>query len=239
MANNHEHKVDHLDQPFYGPPVLPPVETPTAAAAAARRRCVADPYALCCRAIRVLTIVVIAVGVVALVLWLVSLPNALKAYVDAAELTRFDLGGSDGKRNQLRYNLTVAVSIRNPNRDQAVLYRRLEAVALYGGERFGYVDFPRTRQGRKSTMVIRPSFVGQGILTGAASAAAFGREKEEGFFNINVKLHMRVRLKVMIFVDSVEYRPDVDCYIRVPDPSNATAVAMGFTATRCRVDDFM
>uniref|UniRef100_A0A0D9V848 Uncharacterized protein n=1 Tax=Leersia perrieri TaxID=77586 RepID=A0A0D9V848_9ORYZ len=233
-----EHKVEHLDQPFYGPPVLPPVGPP---AAAARRRCVADPYALCCRATRVVTIVVIAIGVVALVLWLVSLPNALKAYVDAAELTRFDLGGNNDSSKQqqlLRYNLTVSVSIRNPNRDQAVLYRRLEAVALYGGERFGYVDFPRTRQGRKSTMVIRPSFSGQGVLTGAGTAA-FGREKKEGFFNINVKLHMRVRLKVMIFVDSVEYRPDVDCYIRVPDPSNATAVALGFTATRCRVDDFL
>ncbi|KAF0919270.1 hypothetical protein E2562_029034 [Oryza meyeriana var. granulata] len=229
MANR-EHKVDHLDQPFYSPPVLPPVEPPDAAA----RRCVADPYVLCCRAFRVLTIVVIAVGVVALVLWLVSLPKALKAYVDAAELTRFDLG-NDGKQQQLRYNLTVAVSIRNPNRDQAVLYRRLEAVALYGGERFGYVDFPRTRQGRKSTMVIRPSFHGQGVLAGAS---AFGRDKEEGFFNLNVKLHLRVRLKV-IFVNSVEYRPDVDCYIRVPDPSNATAVAQGFTATRCHVDDFL
>uniref|UniRef100_J3L645 Uncharacterized protein n=1 Tax=Oryza brachyantha TaxID=4533 RepID=J3L645_ORYBR len=226
MANR-EHKVDHLDQRFHGPPVpvLPPVEQPGAAS-----RRVADPYALCCRAFRVLTIVAIAVGVVALVLWLVSLPSALKAYVDAAELTRFDLG-NDGKQDQLR--------IRNPNRDQAVLYRRLEAVALYGGERFGYVDFPRMRQGRKSTMVIRPSFRGQGVLTGASAATAFRRDKERGFFNIIVKLHTRVRLKAMIFVDSVEYRPDMDCYIRVPDPSNATAVALGFTATRCHVDGFL
>lgn len=223
---NHEHKTDHLDQPYYGPPI-PPKEP---AAVGGRR--LADPYALLCRAFRVLTVALIAVGVVALVLWLVFQPSSLKAYVDSAALTRFDLGNG----TRLNYNLTVAVSIRNPNRKQAVLYRRLEAVALYGGERFGYVDFPRTRQERKSTMEIRLSFHGQGVLA-AAAAASFGREKEEGFFNINVKLHTRVRLKV-ILVNSVEYRPDVDCYISVPDPNNASAVAQGFTATQCHVDDF-
>ncbi|KAL5228770.1 hypothetical protein ABZP36_017035 [Zizania latifolia] len=234
MANR-DHKVDHLDQPYYGPHVPPPVEPPGGAAAGGRRCVVvANPYALWRRAFRVLTLALIAVGVVALVLWLVYQPSGLKAYVDSAELTRFDL---DGGTQQLRYNLTVAVSIRNPNREHAVLYQRLEAVGLYGGERFGYVDFPRARQGRKSTMVIKPSFRGQGVLTGTAAAAAFGREKEEGFFNINVKLHTRVRLKG-IFVHSVEHRPDVDCYIRVPDPTNATAVALGFTAVQCHVDDF-
>ena len=53
-------------------------------------------------------------------------------------------------------------------------------------------------------------------------------EEEEGFFGISVKLHERVRLKVIV-MSSVEYRPYVDCFIRVPDPSNATAVAQGFT----------
>ncbi|KAL6614118.1 hypothetical protein ACP70R_036388 [Stipagrostis hirtigluma subsp. patula] len=226
---SHEHKIDHLDQPYYGPPIPP--SDPAAAAAGvhpARR----DTYALFCLAFRVVTIVLIALGVVALVLWLVNQPSRLKAYVDSAALTRFDLAGGDA--TQLRYNLTVDVSIRNPNRRQAVLYQRLEAVALYGGQQFGRVDFPRMRQVRKSTMEIQASFDGQAALAGAA---VFGREKEAGFFSINVKLHTRVRLKVII-ANSVEYRPDVDCHIRVPDPSNATAVALGFTRTQCHVDDF-
>lgn len=239
MAASHEHKIDHLDQAYYGPPIPPAAPTPagTGVRPPARRR---DAYALFCHAFRVLTLVLIALGVVALVLWLVYQPSSLKAYVDSAQLTRFDLAtnGNDGTGQLLRYNLTVGVSIRNPNRKQAVLYRRLDAVALYGGERFGYVDFPRMRQDRKSTIEIHPSFHGQAAFAAApAAAAAFGREKEEGFFGINVELHTRVRLKVIV-VNSVEYRPDVDCYIRVPDPSNATAVALGFTPTQCHVDDF-
>ncbi|XP_062207558.1 NDR1/HIN1-like protein 10 [Phragmites australis] len=226
---SHEHKVDHLDQPYYGSPI-PPNEPAAAGGVRPARR---DTYTLLCRAFRVLTLVLIALGVLALVLWLVYQPSSLKAYVDSAALTRFDL--ANGTR--LRYNLTVGVSIRNPNRKQAVLYRRLEAVALYGGERFGYVDLSRMRQERKSTVEIRPSFHGEGALVGAPAVALFSREKEEGFFNINVKLHTRVRLKV-IMVNSVEYRPDVDCYIRVPDPTNATAMAQGFTPTQCHVDDF-
>jgi hypothetical protein len=219
---DHEHKIDHLDQPYHGPPI-PPTNPP------ARR----DTYALFCRAFRFLTLLLIALGVVALVLWLVYQPSSLKAYVDSASLTRFDLA-DNGTR--LRYELAVGVNIRNPNRKQAVLYKRLEAVAIYGGERFGYVDLPQMRQERKSTMMIRPSFQGQAAVAGA-TATLFGRDAEEGFFNINLNLHTRVRLKVTI-VDSVEYRTDVGCYIRVPDPRNATAVAKGFTPTECHVDDF-
>lgn len=231
---SHEHKID---QPYYGRPPIPP-EAPAAGVPPLARRDAS--YALLCHAFRALTLALIAVGVVALVLWLVYQPSSLKAYVDSAQLTRFDLDNSGTQTHQLRYNLTVGVSIRNPNRKQAVLYRRLDAVAFYGGERLGYVDFPRARQERRSTMEVRPSFRGQATLSASgagAAAALFGREKDEGFFSINVKLHTRVRLKVAV-VDSAEYRPDVDCYVRVPDPGNATAVALGFTPTQCHVDDF-
>ncbi|WVZ68061.1 hypothetical protein U9M48_017051 [Paspalum notatum var. saurae] len=233
MASSHEHKIDHLDQAYYGPPIPPAAPAAGAGVHPARR----GTYALLCLAFRVLTLALIALGVVALVLWLLYQPSSLKAYVNSAQLTRFVLADNG---TQLRYNLTVGVSIRNPNRKQAVVYRRLEAVALYGGEQFGYVDLPRMRQESKSTVQIRPGFRGQAALgAGAAAPAAalFGREKQEGFFGIDVKLHMRVRLKVIV-VNSVEYRPDADCFIRVPDPSNATAVALGFTPTQCHVDDF-
>ncbi|GJM92466.1 hypothetical protein PR202_ga08942 [Eleusine coracana subsp. coracana] len=202
---SHEHKIDHLDQPYYGPPI--PLPTDPAPTGIARR----DAYSLFCLAFRVFTLVLIVLGIVALVLWLVYQPTRLKAYVDSASVTRFDLV-DNGTR--LQFNLTVAVSIRNPNRKQAVLYRQLEAVALYGGEQFGYVDLPQMRQEHKSTTEIRPSFQGQAPGAGVV-AALFGREKEVGFFNINVKLHTRVRLKFII-VNSVEYKPDVDCYIRFP-----------------------
>ncbi|KQK10745.1 NDR1/HIN1-like protein 3 [Brachypodium distachyon] len=237
-----------LDQRYYGP-TIPPNDPAAGKDAKPVQRglpclAVADPYGLLCRAFRVLTLALIGVGIVVLVLWLAFQPDTLKATVDSANLTRFDLAASSidgGTQTQtLRYNLTVALSVRNPNRRQAVVYRRLEAVALYGGEPFGYAWLPRMRQARKSTMVVRPSFDGQIVISpdvAGGAAAAFAREKAEGFFNVNVKLHARARLRVVI-VNSVEYSPDVDCYIRVPDPGNATAVAQGFAATGCHVDIF-
>ncbi|XP_047056523.1 NDR1/HIN1-like protein 10 [Lolium rigidum] len=229
----HEHKIDHLDQGYDGP-TIPHKDPPT------QRRipCVAvpEPYALLCTAFRALTFVLIAVGVVALVLSLVFQLLNLKAYVDSAMFTRFDLGtGGNGTSAQLNYNLTVALSIRNLNPKRAVVYRSLEAVALYAGERFGYMSFPQMRQERKNTMEIRPSFDGQSPVAAAASAAS-KRDKGEGFFSINVKVYTRVRLNVAI-VNSVVYSPDVDCYVTVPNPGNSTAVAQGFAATECHVDD--
>ncbi|KAF8717100.1 hypothetical protein HU200_026213 [Digitaria exilis] len=204
MAATHEHKMDHLDQPYYGPPIPP--DTPPMAITVVRPPPRRDTYALLCRAFRVLTLVLIALGVVALVLWLVYQPSSLKARVDSAWLTRFDLTDGD---TRLAYNLTVGVSIRNPNRKQAVMYRRLEAVAFYGGEQFGHADLPRMRQPRKSTAEVTPGFHGEGAVVSGDAAALFRREKVEGFFGIGVRLHMRVRLKVIV-VDSVEYRPDVE-----------------------------
>ncbi|KAK1668547.1 hypothetical protein QYE76_056706 [Lolium multiflorum] len=224
---SHEHKIDHLDQGYDGP-TIPGKDPPTAR----RLPCVAvaNPYALLCTAFRAL----IAVGVVALVLSLVFQLLNLKAYVDSALFTRFDLGtGGNGTTAQLNYNLTVALSIRNPNPKRAVVYPRLEALALYAVERFGYMSFPRMRQERQNTMEIRPSFDGQSPVAAAASK----RDKGEGFFSINVKVYTRVRLNVAV-VNSVVYSPDVDCYVTVPDPGNSTAVAQGFAATECaHVDD--
>jgi hypothetical protein len=199
---SHEHKIDHLN-----PPAAP--EAGSGGVVPPARRL--DTYALACRAFRALTLVLIALGVVALVLWLVYQPSRLKAYVDSAQLTRFDLAG-DNNVSRLRFDLTVVVSIRNPNRRQDVLYRRLEAVALYGGERIGRAaDLPRMRQPRKSTVEMRPGFHGVGAAAvSPAAAVLFRREKEEGFLGIGVKLHARMRLKASV-VDSVEYRPDVDC----------------------------
>jgi hypothetical protein len=231
---SHEHKIDHLDQGYYGP-IIPHKDPPTPR----RLPCVAvaNPYALLCTAFRALTFVLIAVGVVALVLSLVFQLLNLKAYVDSAMFTRFDLGtGGNGTTAEVHYNLTVALSILNPNPKRAVVYRSLEAVVLYAGERFEYISYPRMWQEQKNRTEIRPSFDGQSPVA-AAPSAAFGREKGEGFFNINVKVYTRVRLNAAI-VNSVVYSPEVHCYVTVPDPGNSTAVAQGFAATECaHVDD--
>ncbi|CAL4946446.1 unnamed protein product [Urochloa decumbens] len=209
----HEHKIDHLDQPYYGPPILPGPAHGAAAGVEHPPRRGRDTYALFCRAFRALTLVLIALGVVALVLWLVYQPSSLKAHVDFAQLTRFDLAvAANGTR--LRFDLTVGVSIRNPNRKQAVLFRRLEAVALYGGERFGHADLSSMRQPRKSTAELPRGEVA--VVSGGAAATLFAREKEEGFFGIGVKLRTRVRLNVAV----------------------RRGQRRGFTPTQCHVDDF-
>ncbi|XP_062181554.1 NDR1/HIN1-like protein 3 [Phragmites australis] len=91
-----------------------------------------DPYSLFYRAFRVLTLVLIALGIATLVLWFVYQPNSLKLYVDSAKLTCLDLVDNG---TTLRYDLAIGVIIQKTNRKQAVLYQRLEAVALYGGEK--------------------------------------------------------------------------------------------------------
>ncbi|WOL18542.1 NDR1/HIN1-like protein 10 [Canna indica] len=185
-----------------------------------------DPYSLLCMAFRVITAIIIAIGVVVLALWLLYQPNTLKVFVEKATLARFDLA----ENGTLYFDLTLQMSIRNPNKKFDVCYKKMDLSALYDGSRFGYLSLPRSRQQPKTTMVISPEFRGQNLVVGAAEKHK--REEREGFFSVGVKIYTKVRLKMFV-VESAEHTPEVDCYLRVPAPANATALVVGFKRTEC------
>lgn len=80
-------------------------------------------------------------------------------------------------------------------------------------------------------------FEGRTLVIGDTVRSTFDREKGEGWFYIDLKMYLKVRLKMLI-VQSVEYRPDVSCSLRLPAPGNSTSAAAGFAVTDCNVDSF-
>ncbi|XP_017700042.1 NDR1/HIN1-like protein 10 [Phoenix dactylifera] len=224
-----ENKEPSLNNSYYGPPI-PPQQSHRRSGRAIPPGC--KPYRLLCFIFKAITLVLIVLGIIVLILWLIFQPRDLHVYVENAQLARFDLA----QNHTLYYDLALNMSIRNPNK-AGLYYERVEAFASYDGSRFGYQSLPKFHQPRKSTVALHPSFQGQNLVLGNSVNGTFDREKGEGFFHISIKINTKVRLK-MIVIQSAVYVPEVDCYLRLPVPSNITSVAAGFTRTECSVGSF-
>ncbi|XP_039118475.1 NDR1/HIN1-like protein 10 [Dioscorea cayenensis subsp. rotundata] len=230
MASNEPHH-DGLTGAFYGPNIPPEVPPPNVHRPKHRRH-EFKPYTLLCTAFKIFTLVLITIGIIVLCLWLIYQPQTLKIHVQSANLTLFNLSASN---LTLYYNLSVNLTVRNPNQKYNLYFKRIEADALYNGPRFDFLLLPLYKQGRKNTTTLVFRFQGQNLVNGDTVRSTFDREKGEGWFYIDLKMYLKVRLKMLI-VQSVEYRPDVSCSLRLPAPGNSTSAAAGFAVTECNVD---
>ncbi|XP_074584398.1 NDR1/HIN1-like protein 10 [Curcuma longa] len=212
----------HLNGAYYGPPVPPRQHS---------FRSVGRSSRCCCNLFKFFLSLVITVGVVVLVLWLVFRPNEPRVRVDTASLVRFDL---DGSSSTLFYNLSLGLTVRNPNRRLSFYYDRLEARAEYDGNRFGFSRLPTFHQGHKNTTVIGPIlFDSSQRLFRDSVGETYRRETSEGFYYIDVKVRAKMRVKVWIF--RLRYnRPHIDCTLKLPVPGTGG----NFESTGCDVDIF-
>ncbi|KAG0489691.1 hypothetical protein HPP92_006554 [Vanilla planifolia] len=239
MAESKDASFD-LNQPYYGPPI-PPTKPPSTLPPSdrSRGRESFNFYKLLCFSFKVFTLFLIFVGIIVLALWLIYQPLSIKVYANDASLLRFNLSSTGEK---LAHNLTVELSFRNPNRKYSIYYERMDAQAWYAGgiQQIGSVGFPQLYQERKSTIPVRLGIEGESAVAAGNMEQvrqSYNREKGEGFFYVRVKIYATVRLK-MIVVKSVKFKPDLDCFLRIPALFNATSTAAGFHPTECDVNNF-
>ncbi|KAJ6820135.1 NDR1/HIN1-like protein 3 [Iris pallida] len=225
MADPKQQQVQ-LNGAYYGPPVPPRSNTYHSAG---RRG--GSGSCCCCLFTTLLKLIisaVVTVGIIALVLWLIFRPHRIQVHVESASLTQFNLTST----NALAYNLTMDISVRNPNRRIAFYYDRIEARAIYDGYRFGYdPQLPAFYQGHDTTTTLRPEFQGQQPALGSV-AGTFDREKGEGSFYLQVELHAKLRMKLLKFVKVGHFKPKIDCNVKLPVPSSKGS----FERTKCDVD---
>ncbi|XP_020594242.1 NDR1/HIN1-like protein 2 [Phalaenopsis equestris] len=226
-----ESKEFQLNEPYYGPPIPPSQPPPRNSPTPLKFNF--DVYSLLCTITKVTTVFLIIIGVIVLALWLIYQPQSIKVYAESASLSTFNLSVVDNN-TLLAYDLAVNFTFRNPNRKYSIYYERVDVQALYGGYQIESMRLSPLRQQRKSSMPVGVRFEGR---RETAAGDNYGREKGEGFFRIRVKMYVTVRLK-MIVVESVKFKPDVDCDLRVPAPGNSTSLAAGFVGTDCDVSNF-
>ena len=178
----------------------------------------------------ILVTVVVAAGIVVLVLYLLFRPRMIAATVDSATLSTFDL--SPAPASVLAYNLTVVMTVRNPNKRAGLYYDGVEALALYDGQRFGYAPLDPFFQGRRESTELSPVFGGQHPLEGDVTAANFRSQQSGGAFDVEVKLNAKLRVKVWAFKVPGP-RARISCQLSLPAPGAASPPE--FQPTDCKV----
>lgn len=175
--------------------------------------------------LKIILSIIVIVALAALIVWLIFRPiNPIKFHVTDAQLTQFNLTSS----NNLQYNLSVNITIRNPNKKIGVYYDRIEARAYYEDARLDSKMLTPFYQGHKTTSVLSTSFEGQQLLLNE-DLQDFNQERTSGTYSVDVKLYLKIRFKLGK-IKTPKLKPVIKCELKFPVDSALT------TATKCKVD---
>ena len=168
--------------------------------------------------------------------WIIISPSSVKFHVTDASLTQFNLTSN----NTLYYNFKVNVTMRNPNNNIIVYYRRITAISWYKDNAFGWVSLTPFDQGHKNTTFLQAVFEGQRVIK--LKSKQLGEYKDEtsvGIYkDLAVDFDLRIRAKYAKFKSSRFNTPIVQCRrLRVPLISNGKSVPP-FSVTRCKSASF-
>ncbi|KAK7314664.1 hypothetical protein VNO77_33191 [Canavalia gladiata] len=171
-----------------------------------------------------------------IIFWIIISPSNVKFHITEASLTQFNLTNN----NTLYYNLKVNITVRNPNNNIIVYYRRIKAIAWYKDNDFGWVSLTPFDQGHKNTTFLQVEFKGQSVIK--LKAQQLGEYKEEtsvGIYNdLAVDLDLRIRAKYGRFKSSRFNPPIVQCRrLKVPLISNGKTPTP-FSVTKCKSGSF-
>ncbi|XP_004305344.1 PREDICTED: protein YLS9-like [Fragaria vesca subsp. vesca] len=165
----------------------------------------------------------------------IFLPQEPKFTITNATLTQFNFNSSN---NTLDYNLTLNMTIRNPNKRVGIYYRRIQVIGDYRKKRFALVTLNTLPfyQGHKNTTELHQVVVqgSQPVKFGKREVSQFTEETASGIYSIKVQLALRIKARYGKFT-SRNYQPyrKIDCKLNVPLSFNETSIASGFKATRC------
>ncbi|EFH67237.1 predicted protein, partial [Arabidopsis lyrata subsp. lyrata] len=138
--------------------------------------------------------------------------NDVKFQVYDAELTHFNLESN----NNLHYNLTLSLSIRNSKSSIEIHSDQFEANVYYMNQWLGAVPMPSFYLGSKNTTLLRALFEGKTpVLLDGDGRKKFEDDRNTGVYRIDVKLSINFRVMVLHLV-TWPMKPIVRCYLKVP-----------------------
>ncbi|KAG6506339.1 NDR1/HIN1-like protein 10 [Zingiber officinale] len=161
----------------------------------------------CCQLLCSLLKIVITAGFALFFWWLIFRPRLPRASIHQIQLSDFNLTANN---STLRFNLTVAVALRNPNKRVSLYYDALDAALFYGGKQIQSAPLPVFYQPHKNTAELEGKFRG----SAAGVAEAFRAERAEGTFNFEVRVESSLRMKLW-FVKIGHFHPKFDCKVGI------------------------
>ncbi|XP_057446882.1 NDR1/HIN1-like protein 10 [Lotus japonicus] len=178
------------------------------------------------------------VMIASIIFWIIISPSSVKFHITDASLTRFNLTSD----HNLYYNFRVNITVRNPNDNIIVYYRRITAIAWYKDNDFAFFSITPFDQGHKNTTFLGPVvFEGQSVMKlGSKQLAEYAEESRMGIYtDLAVDLDLRIRAKYGRFKSSRFNPPVVQCRrLRVPLIISNGKSPPSFNVTKCRTGYF-
>ncbi|CAI9271608.1 unnamed protein product [Lactuca saligna] len=231
----------HLNGAYYGPSIPPPSKKSRSYNRHGRGGGSCNPFSWCCSCLcgcifnlifQILITILVLLGIAVLVFWLIFRPNAPKFHVNDATLTQFTLSSDN---NTLYYNLAVNMTFRNPNKRIGIYYDKIEANAEYYDKRFASRNLDGFYLGHKRENNVNTEFVGeQVVVLENGDRSKYDRERNDGVYNIDLKLRLRLRLKVGWA--KPKFKPKFECELKIPVTSGGVVSSTGFQRTKCDFD---
>ncbi|KAG6506338.1 NDR1/HIN1-like protein 10 [Zingiber officinale] len=181
----------------------------------------------CCKLLCSLLQIVITAGFVLFFWWLIFRPRLPRASIHQIQLSAFNLTADN---STLRFSLTVAVALRNPNKRVGLYYDALDADLFYGGEQIQSAPLPVFYQPHKNTTELEGKF--NGSAAGVGVAEAFRDESAGGSFNFEVRVESSLRMKLW-FVKIGHFHPKFDCKVDIRAPPQAGGVSVTNRTWNC------
>jgi hypothetical protein len=178
-----------------------------------------------------------------IIVWIVISPTSVKFHVTDATLSEFNLTNNN---NTLYYNFKLNVTLRNPNNNIIVYYRRITAIAWYKDNDFSYLSLSPFDQGHKNTTFLGPiEFIGNTrFKLGRKQLDEYFEETRLGVYNdLAVDFDVRIRAKFGSFYKTGRFNPPVvQCRrLRVPLVSSKgtnSSSTFSFSDRRCSSGSF-
>ncbi|GAV57326.1 LEA_2 domain-containing protein, partial [Cephalotus follicularis] len=222
-------KQGHLNGAFYGPSVPPPTQHYHRPGRGSGCGCFCCLFSLL---LKIIVSLVVIIGLAIFIFWLIFRPNVVKFHVTDVSLTQFNLTSP----NTLHYNLTMTITVRNPNKKIGIYYDTIEARAYYEDQRFDTEYLTPFYQGHKNTSYLTPVFQGQQmVVLGANELSAFNQERAAGVYSIDVKLYLNVRFKLGK-IKVGKFKPKIKCDLKVPLGGVNEGIAAGTETTKCDIN---
>ncbi|KAK9921435.1 hypothetical protein M0R45_029944 [Rubus argutus] len=226
-------KQAHLNGAYYGPsiPASESYHRP-------RRGGGGGPLGCCCcifgLVFKLIFTAVVFMGLAFLVFWLIVRPTRVKFHVTDVKLSQFNFS-TDSKPSTIT-SLSTSPIPRNPNKKIGVYYDRIEATALYEGQRLSTVPLTPFYQGYKNQQTfLNPVFKGQQLIVGSNLLEEFNQQKSAGVYEIEMKIYLRIRFKLGR-IKTGKFKPRIECDLNIP-LNNGNSVST-FQTEKCSVDYF-
>ncbi|KAE9590796.1 hypothetical protein Lal_00023006 [Lupinus albus] len=221
--------MSNLNGAYYGPAVPPPKSYHRPSRSSGCGCCCGCLFSLI---FKIIITIVIIVGIAVFLFWLIVRPNKVKVNVTEATLTQFNYTTN----NTLYYNLSLNITIRNPNKRLGIYYDYIEAQPFYHDARFDLMTLEPFYQGHKTTNELNAAFKGQHVIVlGADQISELDKEKISGVYDIEVKIYLKIRFKLGV-LKTGKMKPNIDCDLKVPltTSNNGNSIdGSAFQTTKC------